>query len=252
MRLIEIVTEFQATLAAIGPNIIFPWGWAAAIAAANKAIASTAEVMTELQTTLGAEAAETTAAGAPVDVTGARNRGWLPAGRVGFTADVDGHQRGAGRNPGGHRGGVLGKSSGRIKLPVKPPRGQRVPSAAPVGGGVPPYRREVRGGGGAWRWRRRRGRPRRGRWRCRPMVQPETGTTSTQSATVRASGGAAAVGGAGMMGAPYAPDGGGQGAQRFVEQPHRGVLPAHHRSRRRDRRGSRQRGTPGPRGSRSQ
>ena len=49
VRLIEIITEFQATMAAIGPNIIFPWGWAAAIAAANKAIAMTAEVMTELQ-----------------------------------------------------------------------------------------------------------------------------------------------------------------------------------------------------------
>src|SRR2546423_12631108 len=71
VRLIEIVTEFQATLAAIGPNIIFPWGWAAAIAAANKAIASTAEVMTELQTSLGAQAAQVTEAGAPVDVTAA-------------------------------------------------------------------------------------------------------------------------------------------------------------------------------------
>jgi uncharacterized protein YukE len=39
-RLIEIITEFWATIAAIGPNIIFPWGTAAAIAAANKAITS--------------------------------------------------------------------------------------------------------------------------------------------------------------------------------------------------------------------
>jgi hypothetical protein len=44
------------------------------------------------------------------------------------------------------------------------------------------------------------------------MVQPETATTSTQSATVRPSGGAAGVGGPGMMGAPYAPMAGGQGA----------------------------------------
>jgi hypothetical protein len=70
-RLIAIIAEFQATLAAIGPNIIFPWGWAAAIAAANKAIASTAEVMTELQTSLGAEAAEVTAAGTPLEITSA-------------------------------------------------------------------------------------------------------------------------------------------------------------------------------------
>jgi hypothetical protein len=71
VRLIEIIAEFRATLAAIGPNIIFPWGWAAAIAAANKAIASTAEVMTELQTSLGAEAAEVTAAGTPLEITSA-------------------------------------------------------------------------------------------------------------------------------------------------------------------------------------
>ncbi|WP_142392630.1 hypothetical protein [Mycobacterium sp. 3519A] len=71
VRLIEIIAEFQATMAAIGPNIIFPWGWAAAIAAANKAIASTAEVMTELQSSLGTQAAQVTATGAPVDVTAA-------------------------------------------------------------------------------------------------------------------------------------------------------------------------------------
>ena len=71
VRLIEIIAEFQATMAAIGPNIIFPWGWAAAIAAANKAIAMTTEMMTELQTSLGAQAAEVTAAGAPVEVTAA-------------------------------------------------------------------------------------------------------------------------------------------------------------------------------------
>jgi hypothetical protein len=71
VRLIEIIAEFQATMAAIGPSIIFPWGWAAAIAAANKAIASTAEVMTELQSSLGTQAAQVTATGAPVDVTAA-------------------------------------------------------------------------------------------------------------------------------------------------------------------------------------
>ena len=71
VRLIAIITEFQATMAAIGPNIIFPWGWAAAIAAANKAIAMTAEVMMELQGSLGTEAAQVTAAGAPVEVTAA-------------------------------------------------------------------------------------------------------------------------------------------------------------------------------------
>ncbi|MFV8048832.1 hypothetical protein [Mycobacterium sp. 48b] len=71
VRLIEIITEFAATIAAIGPMIIFPWGWAAAIAAANKAIATTAEVMTELQTSLAAQAGKVTAAGAPVGITAA-------------------------------------------------------------------------------------------------------------------------------------------------------------------------------------
>lgn len=71
VRLIEIITEFAATIAAIGPMIIFPWGWAAAIAAANKAIATTAEVMTELQTSLATQAAQVTTAGAPVGITAA-------------------------------------------------------------------------------------------------------------------------------------------------------------------------------------
>lgn len=71
VRLIEIITEFAATIAAIGPMIIFPWGWAAAIAAANKAIATTAEVMTELQTSLAGQAAQVTTAGAPVGITSA-------------------------------------------------------------------------------------------------------------------------------------------------------------------------------------
>ncbi|WP_102417392.1 hypothetical protein [Mycobacterium sp. 4858] len=70
-RLIEIISEFESTLAAIGPNIVFPWGWAAAIAAANHAITSTAEVMTQLQASLSAEAAKVTAVGAPVTVTAA-------------------------------------------------------------------------------------------------------------------------------------------------------------------------------------
>lgn len=70
-RLIAIVSQFQATIAAIGPNIIFPWGWAAAIAAATQAITMAVEVMTELQATLATEAAAVTAAGAPIAVTAA-------------------------------------------------------------------------------------------------------------------------------------------------------------------------------------
>jgi hypothetical protein len=68
-RLMEIINEFAAKMAAIGPNIIFPWGMAAAIEAANEAITSTAEVMSETQTALGAQAQQTTAAGVPVNMS---------------------------------------------------------------------------------------------------------------------------------------------------------------------------------------
>jgi len=68
-RLVEIVNTFWAKIAAIGPSIIFPWGIAAAIAAATEAVTETSEVMAETQGTLAAEAAAVTTAGAPVDVT---------------------------------------------------------------------------------------------------------------------------------------------------------------------------------------
>ncbi|AKS31646.1 hypothetical protein AFA91_06870 [Mycolicibacterium goodii] len=68
-RLIEIIGEFMATMAAIGPNIIFPWGWAAAVAAATEAVTRATETMTELQAELAAQTAAVTAAGEPVAVT---------------------------------------------------------------------------------------------------------------------------------------------------------------------------------------
>jgi hypothetical protein len=68
-QLIAIINEFMATLAAIGPNIIFPWGIAAAIAAANQAITMATEVITETQSTLSAQAGQVTALGAPVAVS---------------------------------------------------------------------------------------------------------------------------------------------------------------------------------------
>jgi hypothetical protein len=70
-QLVAIINEFSATIAAIGPNIIFPWGIAAAIAAANNAVTMATGVMTELQGTLVAQAAHVTAIGAPVSVTSA-------------------------------------------------------------------------------------------------------------------------------------------------------------------------------------
>ena len=68
-RLIEIVNVFWGKIAAIGPSIIFPWGIAAAIAAATEAVTSAAEVMAQTEGTLSTQAATVTAAAAPVDVT---------------------------------------------------------------------------------------------------------------------------------------------------------------------------------------
>jgi hypothetical protein len=200
VRLIEIITEFQATLAAIGPNIIFPWGWAAAIAAANKAIASTAEVMTELQTTLGAQAAEVTATGTPVDVTAAPTAGGSPFANLAsplMSMATKGAQAGiqAGTGAASSASKAANQAAGETAA------GTTGAAMAPVGGGVPPTGGGA-GGGGAG------GGGAGGTLAARsithsPMVQPET--TPTQSATVRASGGAAGVGGPGMMGAPMAP-----------------------------------------------
>ena len=70
-RLIAIINEFWAKIAAIGPNIIFPWGIAQAIQAAFEAVTDTAEVMTETQGTMAAQAASVAAVGAPVAMTAA-------------------------------------------------------------------------------------------------------------------------------------------------------------------------------------
>jgi hypothetical protein len=70
-RLIAIINEFWAKIAAIGPSIIFPWGIAQAIQAAFEAVTDTADVMTETQATMGAQAASVAAVGAPVAMTAA-------------------------------------------------------------------------------------------------------------------------------------------------------------------------------------
>ena len=79
-QLIEIINEFMATLAAIGPSIIFPWGWAAVLAAAAKAVTHTTQVMTEVQSSLGAQAGAVSAIGAPVKVASAPTLGASGAG----------------------------------------------------------------------------------------------------------------------------------------------------------------------------
>ena len=203
VRMIAIVTEFQATLAAIGPNIIFPWGWAAAVAAANKAIASAAEVMTELQGSLGAESAKVTAAGVPVDVTAAPQMGASPfAGMASplMSMATKGAQAGIQAGTGAASAASSAAGQNAVKATdaaTAPVGGGPAAGAAPIGGGA--------GGGGG------------GSGTSAPrsiatstMVQPESAAASNQSATVRG-GAAAGTGGAGMMGAPYAPMAG-QGA----------------------------------------
>jgi hypothetical protein len=204
-RLIAIIAEFQATLAAIGPNIIFPWGWAAAIAAANKAIASAAEVMTELQSSLGAQAAEANAAGAPVEVTSAPEMGGASSPMASMAPLMQlatkGAQAGiqAGTGAASQAASQAANQAAADPTDVAPPPvGGGAGGVAPVGAGS--------GGGGAG------GGGVGGTAASRsvamsPMVQPETAATTAQSATMRASGGAGTAG-AGMMGAPYAPMGG--------------------------------------------
>jgi hypothetical protein len=70
-RLMAIINEFWAKIAAIGPNIIFPWGIAQAVQAAFEAVTDTADVMTETQGTMGVQAASVAAVGAPVAATAA-------------------------------------------------------------------------------------------------------------------------------------------------------------------------------------
>jgi hypothetical protein len=74
-RLLEIIAQFQATVAAIGPNIIFPWGQAALLAAATEAVTRASETMAELQAMLAGESASVSRAGAPVAVTEAPQAG---------------------------------------------------------------------------------------------------------------------------------------------------------------------------------
>lgn len=68
-RMIDVIDEYQSTLAAIGPDIATPAGRQAAVAAANHAAKDSTAVMTELQRTLGIKAEEVSKIGAPVPVT---------------------------------------------------------------------------------------------------------------------------------------------------------------------------------------
>jgi len=209
VRLVEIIAEFQATMAAIGPNIIFPWGWAAAIAAANKAIASTAEVMTELQTSLGAEAAQVTAAGAPVDVTAApqmaASSAMSPTSPMSSLASplMSMATKGAQAGIQAATGAASAASQAAQQAATDPA------AAAPGGFAGPPITGAGAGGGAGGGVGGGGGAPALRSMATSAMMQPETASAAAQSATTRA-----AVGGSGggmMGGAPYGPMAG-QGA----------------------------------------
>lgn len=204
-RLIAIIAEFQATLAAIGPNIIFPWGWAAAIAAANKAIASTAEVMTELQTSLGAEAAEVTAAGTPLEITSAPQAAAASPTSSLAAPLMQMAMKGA-------QAGIQAGTGAASAASQAAQQGSPDPSAVATGGAAP---LAGKGAGGAGRGAGGGGVGGGGVAAPRSiassaMVQPETATTTTQSG-LRAGSAAGGSGGGMMGGAPYGPMAG-QGA----------------------------------------
>jgi hypothetical protein len=194
-RLIAIITEFQATLAAIGPSIIFPWGWAAAIAAATKAITSAAEVMTELQGSLGTKAAQVSAAGTPVDVTAAPQLGSSPIASL-VSPLMSMATKGAQAGIQAGTGAASAANQAAEQNPPAPAVGIAAAGAGPRGGGGGGgVGGGGAGGGGSAALAARS-------LASAPMVQPETAAPQAQS-TVRASAGGSA--GAGMMGAPYAP-----------------------------------------------
>ncbi|HET6733219.1 hypothetical protein [Mycobacterium sp.] len=193
VRLIAIITEFQATMAAIGPNIIFPWGWAAAIAAATKAIAMTAEVMTELQSSLGTEAAQVTAAGAPVEVTAAPEMASSSmAGMLSPLMSMATKGAQAGIQAG--TGAASAASQAAAQKPVDPAGAAAAGAVGPRPGGAGTG--AGGGGGGGLGTLASRSIP------TSLMVQPETASAQPG---VRATGAAVGAAGSGMMGAPYAP-----------------------------------------------
>lgn len=208
-RLIAIITEFAATMAAIGPSIVFPWGWAAAIAAANKAIASTAEVMTELQATLGTQAAQVTAAGAPVSVTAAPEAATSSLGGLAsplMSMATKGAQAGIQAGT----GAASAASQAAAEPAVEPIDPADSGTAGAVGGGAALGRSGGGSGGGTGGTFAARSLP------SSPFLQAESSTAPTQSAAPRVGG----TGGSSMMGgAPYAPMGG-QGANASSNNNH--------------------------------
>lgn len=212
VRLIAIITEFAATIAAIGPMIIFPWGWAAAIAAANKAIATTAEVMTELQSSLATQAAQVTTAGAPVGVTSAPEASSL-AGLASPLMSMATKGAEAGVQAG--TGAASAASQSAANPAIDPAVDPLASDPAAAGGGAALAGAGKGGGGGG-------GIGGGGTLAARSlpmssMLQAETAGAPAQSAAPRVGG----VGSPGMMGgAPMGAMGAGQGANASSSNNH--------------------------------
>lgn len=206
VRLIAIITEFASTIAAIGPMIIFPWGWAAAIAAANKAIATTAEVMTELQTSLASQAAQVTAAGAPVGITAAPEgasslAGLAPLMPMAMKGAEAGVQAGTGAASAANQAAAPPAID-----PAVAEAGEDGAGDAPAMGGGGMGAGGIGGGGLAPR-----------SLPMSSMIQAESTSAPTQSAAPRVGG----IGSPGMMGgAPMGAMGAGQGANASSSNNH--------------------------------
>lgn len=211
VRLIEIITEFAATIAAIGPMIIFPWGWAAAIAAANKAIATTAEVMTELQTSLATQAAQVTTAGAPVGITAAPEGASSLAGLASLMPmAMKGAEAGVQAGT-----GAASAASQAAANPAIDPLDPAAADAAEAGGGpaIAGAGMGAGGGGGGI-----------GSGALAPRSLPMSSMLQAESASAPAQSAVPRVGGAGapgmMGGAPMGAMGAGQGANASSSNNH--------------------------------
>lgn len=212
VRLIEIITEFAATIAAIGPMIIFPWGWAAAIAAANKAIATTAEVMTELQTSLATQAAQVTTAGAPVGITAAPEGASSLAGLASLMPmAMKGAEAGVQAGT-----GAASAASQAAANPAIDPLDPAAADAAEAGGGPAIAGAGMGAGGG--------GGGGIGSGALAPRSLPMSSMLQAESASAPAQSAVPRVGGAGapgmMGGAPMGAMGAGQGANASSSNNH--------------------------------
>lgn len=210
-RLLEIINEYNAKIAAIGPNIIFPWGQAQAVEAATQATTMTTECITELQSTLSASAGEAAAIGAPVALTAAPHVGMQaispmlqlatglisPAMQVATQALSTGTQTVTGALQTGIQTATslasgLGQAASGATDPAKATSGVASAPVSKLSGAGGAH-----GGGG--------GGPASGVSPTRALsptsvATPESTATATQASAVRAASASAAGGGAGMGG----------------------------------------------------